>query len=75
MITPPDGEVKFNFDATFKNGITTTGYVLRNASSVIVGTWVNCFQSENPYCVETEAATQALKLVGPAKVRQDYLYL
>lgn len=64
MVTPPDGEVKFNFDAAFKNGITTTGYVLRNASDVIVGAWVNHFQSENPFCAEIEAAIQALKLAG-----------
>lgn len=59
---PPRGEFKLNFDAAFFNGITHTGVVLQNDGGVVLGAWTDCFRSENPFCAETEAAVQALKI-------------
>lgn len=61
---PPDGELKFNFDVAFKDGVTTTGCILRNSNGTIVGAWVNRFKSDNPFFAEIEAAIQALKLAN-----------
>lgn len=59
---PPKGEYKLNFDAAFANGITHRRVVFRNDLGVVLGAWTNCFKSENSFCVETEAAVQALKI-------------
>lgn len=62
--TPPNGELKLNFDVTHKNINTTTGVVLKNFDTLIQGVWVNHFNSDNPFCVEVEGTTQALKIVN-----------
>lgn len=36
--------------------------MLQNDTGVILDAWVNLFNSKNPFCAETEAATQALKI-------------
>lgn len=59
---PLVGEYKFNFDAAFKDGQATTGVVFHNLSGCILGVWVNHFRVDNPYCAETEAILQALKI-------------
>lgn len=51
-----------NFDATFKDGLTVTGVVLRNNFSYILGAWTNRFRLDNPFCVEVEATIQTLKI-------------
>lgn len=53
---PVEGELKFNFDAAFKDGRAVTGCILRNATGIILGAWTNRFDSDNPYCAEAEAA-------------------
>lgn len=61
---PVRGTLKFNFDATYTNGIAVTGVVLRNHDGLILGAWVNRFVSVNSYCAETEAAIQALEIAN-----------
>lgn len=43
----------------FLEGITTTGVILHNSVGFIIGALVNCFVTDNPFCVEAEAAIQA----------------
>lgn len=53
---PISGELKFNFDVAHKDGITTTGLVLRNSVGELKGHWVNDFSHDNALCAEVEAA-------------------
>lgn len=63
-------EYKLNFQAAFKDFCSVTGCVLRNSDGQILGTWVNRFASENPFCAEAEAAIQALKIAGELKLEK-----
>lgn len=65
---PPKSEYKLNFDAAFLHGTTYTGVVLRNDIVVVLGAWTNCFQSENAFCAETEAAVQAFKIADSLRL-------
>lgn len=58
------GGLKLNFDAAFVDGNTFTGVLLRNDRGLILGAWVNHFESDNPFCAETEAALQALHIAN-----------
>lgn len=55
MDTPLSDEVKFNFDAAFKDVRTTTGVLLRDSTGTILGAQIHYFQSENAFCAETKA--------------------
>lgn len=59
---PVCGFLKINFDATFINGLTVTGCVLRNEVGVVLGAWVHRFSTDNPFWVESVAVGQALKI-------------
>lgn len=67
---PNTGDLKINFDAAFKDGHTATGVVLRNSQSQIMGAWVNHFSSENPFCAEAEAATQAFRIASELRIER-----
>lgn len=52
-----DGYLKFNFDASFKDGST------KNSEGDIRGVWINYLLWPNPYCAKSEAAIQKLYLL------------
>lgn len=59
---PIQGFMKVNFDVVFSDGKTTTACILRNMHGEIKGVWINHFEPPNPYCAETEAVIQALRV-------------
>lgn len=61
-VAPLPGELKVNFDASFKDGNASAGVVLRNSHGSIVGAWTNLFSSSNPFCAEAEVAAQAFNI-------------
>lgn len=67
-LAPPPGELKFNFDASFKDGSASVGVVLRNSRGSIVCAWTNRFSSRNPFCAEAEAAAQAFNIANDLKL-------
>lgn len=58
-IHPKNRSLKMNFDATFKDGKTIIGVILRNHEANIFKAWVNPFISNNSFCSKSKAATQA----------------
>lgn len=68
MDAPPTGELKLNFDASFKDGSASAGVVLQNSNGTILGAWTNRFISSNPLCVEAEVAAQALNIADELKL-------
>lgn len=59
---PIEGFLKINFDVVFSDGKPTMTCVLRDMHGDIKEAWINHFESLNPYCTETEATIQALRM-------------
>lgn len=67
---PIQDEVKFNFDAAFKDGCTTTGVVLWNSTGAVLGAWIHHFVFDNAFRAETEAVVQALQIASELNIRK-----